>query len=189
MNIARAGVTSGGIHILADVLAQGIETRGASLARPQEVHDVERTGRFGLLGLTLHGPYFAKGFAAVDFVFGAPKNLRTVLKKTLAVQAFVNPPYLVLLFLYLGALEGKAWPGEILGSVREKIVPAFWAGNLFWPIANFCNFKFLAPHQRVAYVASCGAMWNTFISMLNKAKEEEKEEYSEESSACGGSTG
>ena len=56
---------------------------------------------------------------------------------------------------------------------------AFWAGNLFWPVANFVNFRFLGPQHRVAYVASCGVMWNTFISLLNShldneaAREEE----------------
>eukprot|EP01052_Picozoa_sp_SAG31_P048261 SAG31_NODE_10020_length_1194_cov_1.830137_3_plen_74_part_00 len=38
---------------------------------------------------------------------------------------------------------------------------------MFWPVANFVNFRFLGPQHRVAYVASCGVMWNTFISLLN----------------------
>lgn len=36
------------------------------------------------------------------------------------------------------------------------------------------NFRFLGPQHRVAYVATCGAVWNTFISWLNKKKDLEK---------------
>ena len=168
--VLRAGLVSGTIHIVADVIAQSIETIVSGEAVALESHDVARTQRFAILGATLHGPYFFKGFAMVDKKFGTPKNMATVLKKTAATQIFVNPPYLLLLFTYLGALEGKAWPGEIMDSVKDKIVPAFWAGNVFWPVANFINFRFVPPQHRVAYVASCGAMWNTFISMLNKAR-------------------
>ena len=82
---------------------------------------------------------------------------------------------LVLLFSWLGTLEGKDFPDGVAQNVSDKIVPAFWAGNVFWPIANFLNFRYLSPQHRVAYVASCGAVWNTFISMLNKHKNDADE--------------
>ena len=40
-------------------------------------------------------------------------------------------------------------------------------------VANFLNFRYLGPQHRVAYVASCGVIWNTFISLLNKFKDDE----------------
>lgn len=162
----RAGATSGAIHIVADAVAQMLETHGESLRHPDN-HDFGRTMRFAMVGLTLHGPYFQRCFALVDKRFGHPTSTSVVLKKTLAVQAFVNPPYMVLLFSYLGLLEGRR--GEaILANTKEKFGPAFWAGNIFWPIANVLNFRFIGPQYRVAYVASCGAIWNTFISILNQ---------------------
>ena len=165
--LVKAGVTSGLIHVVADILAQAVETRGQSLTNPAEAHNAERTKRFAFVGLTLHGPYFQRGFALVDQRFGTPTSMRVVMKKTLAVQAFVNPPYMLLLFSYLGLLEGRRGD-EVLQNTKDKFMPAFWAGNVFWPIANFLNFKYLGPQYRVAYVASCGAVWNTFISMLNQ---------------------
>ena len=49
-----------------------------------------------------------------------------------------------------------ACPGEIVKNTLHKFPAAFWMGNLFWPIANTLNFRFLGPQHRVAYVACCG---------------------------------
>ena len=57
-------------------------------------------------------------------------------------------------------------------------------GNLFWPVANFLNFRFLGPQHRVAYVAACGAMWNTYISWMNKRKDEQKKLQQQGKGAC-----
>jgi hypothetical protein len=72
---------------------------------------------------------------------------------------------MVLLFGWMGMLEGRREGVEIWDNVVQKWPAAFWAGNLFWPCANFLNFRFLGPQHRVAYVASCGAIWNTYISV------------------------
>ena len=172
----KAGVTSGIIHVVADIVAQAVETRGQSLTNPAEAHNAERTKRFALVGLTLHGPFFQRGFALVDKRFGAPTSMRVVMKKTLAVQVFLTPPYMLLLFSYLGLLEGRRGD-EVLQNTKDKFMPAFWAGNVFWPIANFLNFRFLGPQYRVAYVASCGAVWNTFISMLNQRYNRQQQQH------------
>ena len=52
----KGGITSGAIHVASDAVAQGLETRG--VAYSMDEYDFRRTQRFGLLGLTLHGPYF-----------------------------------------------------------------------------------------------------------------------------------
>ena len=54
--VLKGGVTSGCIHVISDAIAQGVETRGSAYS--VSTYDFQRTQRFGLLGLTLHGPYF-----------------------------------------------------------------------------------------------------------------------------------
>jgi protein Mpv17 len=145
------------------------------LARLQFV----RTVRFAVVGLTCHGPYFNWGFGWVDRLFGAPTAADgtvlwlTLVKKTAVTQFVLNPPYMVILFAWMGLLEGRRSASAICDNVRRKFPSAFWAGNLFWPIANFINFRFLGPEHRVAYVAACGAIWNTYISWLNHRREEQ----------------
>lgn len=138
-----------------------------------------RTLRFALVGATCHGPYFNFGFGWVDRQFGAPIGpdgsvlWLTLVKKTATTQFVLNPPYMVILFAWMGFLEGRRSVSAICDNVRRKFPSAFWAGNLFWPIANFLNFRFLGPQHRVAYVAACGALWNTYISWMNQKREEQ----------------
>lgn len=182
--LLRAGLTSGAIMSIADCLAQALETKGFQTARPGESssdYDWGRTARFAVVGFTLHGPYFQRGFSKVDAVFGPSLNAAgnpvwSVLgKKVVATQIVLNAPFMVLLFGWMGALEGRSWPDGIIDNIQTKWPMAFWAGNMFWPVANLINFRFLGPQHRVAYVATCGAVWNTFISWMNKEKDLQKQ--------------
>eukprot|EP00747_Dinoflagellata_sp_TGD_P221893 gnl/TRDRNA2_/TRDRNA2_93668_c0_seq1.p1 gnl/TRDRNA2_/TRDRNA2_93668_c0~~gnl/TRDRNA2_/TRDRNA2_93668_c0_seq1.p1 ORF type:complete len:193 (-),score=14.28 gnl/TRDRNA2_/TRDRNA2_93668_c0_seq1:378-956(-) len=177
----KGGVTSASIMTVADIIAQGIERRvlGSTPENPRD-YDAYRTARFAVVGLTWHGPYFQRGFAWVDSRFGPSlldgKPLWEVIgKKVITTQFVLNAPFMVGLFAWMGVLEGKRQPQEIWENVTTKWPAAFWAGNIFWPCANFVNFRFLGPQHRVAYVASCGAMWNTYISLLNKYKDEQQQ--------------
>jgi hypothetical protein len=82
--LLRGSLLSSAIHTVADGLAQGVETGGEAYTR--ESYDVARSLRFGLVGLTLHGPWFGLGFPRVDAYFGASKSLANRVKKTLAVS-------------------------------------------------------------------------------------------------------
>ena len=121
----------------------------------------------GLVGCTLHGPYFYVMFGAVDRYFGQSRSLTTVLSKTALIQLTVFPLYLGALFTYLGLLERKAWPEEVLANTKAKVPPSFLAGCVFWPVANAIGFRYFASTSRVAYLASTGVLWNTFISYTN----------------------
>jgi hypothetical protein len=55
---------------------------GATVLGLVEGLDFERTLRFALVGLTLHGPYFWHGFRWLDARFGPSKSLQIALAKT-----------------------------------------------------------------------------------------------------------
>ena len=54
-------------------------------------HNVERTMRWSLVGLTLHGPYFFLTFGVIDKLWGAATGLGTVIGKTMTAQIFAFP--------------------------------------------------------------------------------------------------
>ena len=89
--LLRAGVTSGAIHIGSDILAQAVETQGDSLREPSAHHDMSRTLRFALVGMTLHGPYFQRGFALVD-----------------ANSSFLTSEYVKIIAIFSGLGSGRA---------------------------------------------------------------------------------
>jgi protein Mpv17 len=153
--IVKAGLTSGGIMFVADIFAQGLQHL-TSNTKGESGFDPVRTVRFAAVGMTCHGPYFMAGFGWVDRLFGSPLSASgTVMwgvlaKKVLTTQLILNPPYMAILFAWMGLLEGRRTVASIVANVVAKWPAAFWMGNLFWPVANTINFRFLGPEYRVA---------------------------------------
>jgi protein Mpv17 len=150
----RASAQSGSVMLLGDLICQGISDGPT---------DWQRATRMGLVGATLHGPYFLLAFGAVDRYFGPATSFSTVLRKTALVQVTVFPVYLVLLFAYLGALDSR----DPVTNAKEKMPTAYLGGSIFWPIANMVGFRYISSNSRVLYLASTGLVWNTFISYVN----------------------
>ena len=168
--LLRAGMTSGTIMSAADVLAQAIASVAFSSARL----DWRRTLRFFLLGLTADGPFWHTGFGLVERVYGPSLSVsgrvlwRVLIQKTLCAQFLLNPPYLIILFTYLGALEGKTSPRALAAHVGAQVPPALKGGMAFWSVANAVNFRFVPPSRRVLFSGVAGALWSTYFSWLTK---------------------
>ena len=143
----------------ADILTQlGIETT------KQHNYNVHRTLRWTAAGLTLHGPYFFVGFSQLDRYFGAAPTFRTVALKTAAAQFILFPPYLCMLFAYMGWMEGC---NDVPTKLRQRVPEAFVGGCVYWPVANGINFWLVPSTLRVPYLAMSAGMWNCYLSWAN----------------------
>ena len=86
--------------------------------------DLRQTLRFGVVGITLHGPFFFRGFRWLDSRFGgAEPTLHSAIVKTAVGQITLFPCYTAAFFLYIGLLEGLPPP-----QVRARLVQAQGAG-------------------------------------------------------------
>ena len=108
--------------------------------------DYERTIRWYIAGLCIHGPYFFVGFSKIDNYFASLKPpivpWKMVVSKTLIAQLVLFPPYLVALFTYMGYMEGLESVEKIKDKVIDRVPKAFYAGCVYWPIANGTNFVY-----------------------------------------------
>lgn len=88
--IARLAAQSATIHVLADIAAQQLErfgtARSGGIVSENGRWDAARTARFGVVGATLHGPYFGLGFGAVDRWLGSSRALGVVARKVIVTQ-------------------------------------------------------------------------------------------------------
>jgi len=175
MSLLKSGLLSASIMTVADVATQFLVEKRQFPGRDDvdRHYDPSRTGRWAIVGLTLHGPYFFHAFRMLDRHFGPATSLPVVAKKTISNQIAVFPPYLVAMFSYMGILEPDCH--DVPAKVKEYAPRAFVAGCAFWPIANSVNFAFVSPGGRAAYVASAGALWNGYLSFIN-AREPAPEE-------------
>jgi len=183
--VVRPALQAGCVLSLGDLIAQAVEisTEGASDASASsrllvpDSYDVHRTGRFALVGLTCHGPWFYFAFGLLDRLMGPGSTLATVLGKVVVTQIAIFPPYLAALFAYLGVLEGSVHSlDDAVRVISTKWPGAYAAGCVFWPIANIVNFSVVPSPGRVLYVASTGVLWNTYLSWYNqRARRKERE--------------
>mmetsp|Transcript_30907 Transcript_30907/g.82865 ORF Transcript_30907/g.82865 Transcript_30907/m.82865 type:complete len:188 (-) Transcript_30907:35-598(-) len=174
-NIFTAGATSGVILSIGDALCQlGTNDQrkpGADGKQAQrwDVRDLslERSARYAITGMTLHGPYFHFIFAWLDKKFGSTRTLKMAATKALVGQFSVFPPYLGLFFFYQALLEGKT-AREGAQRAVDKFPGVFVTGLMFWPAANTLNFLLLGPGlPRVAYSAGMSVGWVAYLSWVN----------------------
>jgi hypothetical protein len=157
----RAGLQSGTIMFVADALTQTI-VEGKSSA---ESNDITRSLRWGICGLVLHGPYFYSGFSVLDKQFGPATTWKVVAMKTAAAQFVLFPPYLCLLFSFMGILEGHP---NVIEKIKRQVPEAFFGGCIYWPIANGINFSLVHGSMRVPYLALSAGFWNSYLSWNNQ---------------------
>ena len=128
--------------------------------------DLDRCFRFGIIGATLHGPWFLIGFRVIDTTFGPSKSIQTAAAKMASGQFTVFPVYLLTFFYYMGFLEGLNHE-ERVHKVEKGFLPTFAGGTAFWPIVNMFNFTLVPSSHRILYVNIMGLFWNAYLSYSN----------------------
>ena len=117
--------------------------------------DWDRMKRFGLVGATLHGPFYLSGFHVADRIVGIVSwvsQLRRfdvflaldrmkgrimsnafakVFAKTAIMQFSFFPIYLVIFFQYMGVLEGLTWREAYEKKVKPCVPISYWTGCFF----------------------------------------------------------
>jgi protein Mpv17 len=152
--ISKASLTSGSLYILGDIINQKLFLKKESL-------DTKQSLRFGIVGATLHGPYFLFGFKFLDRIFGTGRVLKTVLAKSLTGQMIVFPPFVVCMLSYNALLQGKS---DVFKSIKNSFLPIFLNGFYCWPVANIITFRFVPVDKRIVWINSVGIIWNTYLA-------------------------
>lgn len=161
---AKGFATSASMLAIGDLLCQGIQKGGVKALASD--WDAKRTARFGLIGLTLHGPTFFTGFRCVDGFYGHSTATIQVLKKTATVQLLIFPPFLAAFFYYARRLEGRGHSSGVQ-SIRDNFANAFIAGSCYWPFVNIVNFRFVSGDKRILLASSAAVLYNAFLSYIN----------------------
>eukprot|EP00546_Thalassionema_frauenfeldii_P014846 CAMPEP_0178908764 /NCGR_PEP_ID=MMETSP0786-20121207/8104_1 /TAXON_ID=186022 /ORGANISM="Thalassionema frauenfeldii, Strain CCMP 1798" /LENGTH=166 /DNA_ID=CAMNT_0020580703 /DNA_START=137 /DNA_END=634 /DNA_ORIENTATION=+ len=158
----KAGMQSGSIMMMADVSTQffieGRKRQSNSEPTTPHYYDMERTLRWASAGLLLHGPYFYLSFSKLDRFMGGNTSFLSVVKKTALAQVVVFPPYLIMLFTYMGLWQTSD-SNVLWNYVWNRVPDAFGGGCLFWPAVNIINFALVPSTLRVPYVAAVGSIW------------------------------
>ena len=166
-------ITACGILGSADLTGQAIE-RSKKGDENADI-DVMRTIRFAIFGLVLQAPWYHFYYQYLDGVLPPtedPWTATTGIK--VVIDQFVQAPiFTVLIFVFLGVLEGKQLE-DIKQQLDEDYKDTMFANwKLFVP-ATVVNLAFVPPLFRVLYLNVVFFFWSIYLSLkINKGDDGE----------------
>ncbi|CAB9499832.1 PXMP2/4 family protein [Seminavis robusta] len=171
-------VTASAILGAADLAGQALEAKQKSEEGTNDVEasiDWARTVRFAFFGLVLQAPWNHFYYNLLDGALPPteePWTAVTGIKVT--IDQFVQAPiFTVLIFGFLGALEGKNLEA-IKKQLDEDYTDTMLANWKLWVPATVVNIAFVPPILRVLYLNCVFFFWSIFLSIkLNKGDGED----------------
>ena len=167
-------VTASVILGAADFTGQFIEKaiKGEE-ADSDEGVDIARVARFAFFGLVLQAPWNHFYYLLLDGALPPtedPFTATTGIK--VVIDQFIQAPiFTVLIFAFLGALEGKN-VDAIKKQLDDDYVDTMLANWKLWVPATAVNIAFCPPVLRVLFLNCVFFFWSIFLSLkLNKEEE------------------
>ena len=167
-------VTASVILGAADFTGQFIEKANkAEEAGSEEGVDIARVARFAFFGLVLQAPWNHFYYLLLDGALPPTEDPFTATTgiKVIIDQFIQAPIFTVLIFAFLGALEGKN-ADAIKKQLDDDYVDTMLANWKLWVPATAVNIAFCPPVLRVLFLNCVFFFWSIFLSLkLNKDEE------------------
>jgi hypothetical protein len=167
-------ITAGVILGAADLAGQKLENYN----KEQDVDfsiDFGRFIRFGFFGFILQAPWNHFYYLFLD---GALPPTVDPFTATTGIKVFIDqfiqaPIFTVIIFFFLGLLEGKS-VDDVKGQLERDYKDTMLANWKLWVPATFLNIAFCPPMLRVLFLNCVFFFWSIFLSIkLNKEDGEE----------------
>ena len=171
-----AGVILGAADLSGQAIQQALAAKAASSspsAGAGKGVDVARFARFAFFGFILQAPWNHYYYQLLDGALpptADPFTATTGIK--VVIDQFVQAPvFTVLIFGFLGLLEGKT-TDDIKKQLDEDYVDTMLANWKLWVPATAVNIAFCPPILRVLFLNVVFFFWSIFLSLkLNKNEE------------------
>ena len=176
-----AGVILGAADLSGQAIQQALAAKAAggggdddvASSSPPPGVDVARFARFAFFGFILQAPWNHYYYQLLDGALpptADPFTATTGIK--VVIDQFVQAPvFTVLIFGFLGLLEGKT-TDEIKKQLDEDYVDTMLANWKLWVPATAVNIAFCPPILRVLFLNVVFFFWSIFLSLkLNKNEE------------------
>lgn len=187
--LLKAALTSGGLSLAGDLLAQGLTHRLKKEKQPKKEEpakgllgglfgagkkkqpppspeqpfslDLARAARMGLFGLLFYGPYQHWWYGLLDRSFPG-RSTPAFASKVALNQLALAPVVLAVVFAWnlVPLGRGREWPAK----VKNDLWPTMVNGWKFWVPAASVNFYAVPLEGQVAYMSACGLLWTAYLS-------------------------
>jgi protein Mpv17 len=159
--LAVAVGTSVTTYFLGDILAQEISG---------EPYHASRTARMLLIGCIASIPGY-KWFMFLGTHFNYGSAWVSIALKVAIQQMVFAPVFNTYFFGMQALLSGETMHG-VVHRVKAAVPESIWSSAKFWPAVTAVNFTVVPAHLRFAVSGVFAVVWQTYLSFLNKKKEE-----------------
>mmetsp|Transcript_1734 Transcript_1734/g.2492 ORF Transcript_1734/g.2492 Transcript_1734/m.2492 type:complete len:267 (-) Transcript_1734:237-1037(-) len=176
--LVTKSVTAGVILGAADFVGQALERNQESSTGAVEEQgvDLARVARFAFFGFILQAPWNHFYYLLLDGALPPtedPFTATTGIK--VVIDQFVQAPiFTVLIFVFLGLLEGKTY-ASIQDQLNRDYKDTMVANWKLWVPATMVNIAFCPPILRVLFLNCVFFFWSIFLSLkLNNSEDSEE---------------
>jgi Mpv17 / PMP22 family len=172
---ATAGVILGAADWTGQILEQQNKDFLDTADTPNRSIDVGRVLRFAIFGLVLQAPWNHFYYLWLDGVLPpTPEPFTTTTGIKVFIDQFVQAPiFTILIFYFLGTLEGKT-PQQVQRQLQSDYQDTMLANWKLWVPATALNIAFCPPALRVLFLNGVFFFWSIFLSLkLNKSSSSE----------------
>lgn len=165
-------ITASVILGAADLTGQAVER--ATKEDDDEGVDFARVARFAIFGLVLQAPWNHFYYLLLDGALPPTEDpFTTTTGIKVVIDQFIQAPiFTVLIFSFLGLLEGKSMDA-IKRQLDDDYTDTMLANWKLWVPATVVNIGFCPPALRVLFLNCVFFFWSIFLSLkLNKDSEE-----------------
>ena len=153
--------TSVTTYFCGDILAQEISG---------EPYDWKRTARMLLVGSVASIPGY-RWFLFLGSHFNYGGAVASVTLKV-AIQQMIFAPVFNTYFFGMQALLSGGTMHDVIHRIQGAVPESILSSAKFWPAVTALNFTVIPAHLRFAFSGVFAVVWQTYLSFLNRRKEE-----------------
>ena len=151
-------IQKGIIMVLGDVIAQLYLEKVPILQL-----DMNRSARFGLIGMTFVAPAVRLWYLSMEEMLGSSVTLVNTFRKVGIDQLGFAPFLTAGILTYVGKLQGQTI-SDIQAKLRNELKNIVITGWKIWPTVQIINFYFVPFLVRPLVVGAIALVWNTYLA-------------------------
>jgi len=163
-----AGVILGAADLAGQALERALANNGENAQTPSSpaVVDLARVGRFAIFGLVLQAPWNHFYYQILDSALPPTVDpfTSTTGIKVLIDQFIQAPIFTIIIFYFLGLLEGKTME-MVYDQLDKDYKDTMLANWKLWVPATAVNIAFCPPVLRVLFLNCVFFFWSIFLSL------------------------
>ena len=168
-------VTASVILGAADLTGQTLENLQSGTGEGSRKIDIGRVARFAFFGLVLQAPWNHFYYLMLDGALPpTPEPFSPTTGIKVLIDQFIQAPiFTVLIFVFLGTLDGKSLE-EVKKQLDSDYKDTMIANWKLWVPATVVNIAFCPPPLRVLFLNGVFFFWSIFLSLKLNASSYDK---------------